>query len=89
MTLIYQADDEIPPRFIVLPLDPSSLLPDSALGASALFTPEGLTLALGTGWEQPPPSYVLRSEDSAEPALRHVEYDSRTTGRSYSASLSA
>jgi hypothetical protein len=75
MTLIFQSDREIPPRFIVMPLDPRSLLPESALGETALFTPAGLSLALGQGWEDPPPAYVLRSEGDAEATLRHVEYD--------------
>ena len=75
MTLVFAADQEFPPRFIVMPLDPRSLLSESALGETALFTPEGMTLALGQGWEDPPPAYVLRSEGQTEPTLRHVEYD--------------
>ncbi len=75
MTLIFQADEKFPPRFIVLPVDPRSLLPQNAIGESALFDPSGLVLALGDGWDQPPPAYVLRSDGQMEPTLRHVEYD--------------
>ena len=75
LTLLFQPDREIPPRFIVMPLDPGSLIPRSALGQTALFTPQGLTLALGPGWEAAPPSNVLRSEDTGETTIRLVEYD--------------
>ncbi len=75
MTLIFQADERFPPRFIVLPVDPRSLLPQNAIGESTLFDPSGLVLALGEGWDQPPPAYVLRSDGQMESTLRHVEYD--------------
>jgi signal transduction histidine kinase len=75
MTLVFRADDKVPPRFIVLPLDPRSLLPQNAIGESALFNPNGLILALGDGWDKPPPAYILRSDSQTESTLRHVEYD--------------
>lgn len=75
MTLIFQADEEFPPRYLVMPLDPRSLLAQSPIGETALFDPSGLTLALGEGWVEPPPSYVLRNTSQSESALRHVEYE--------------
>ncbi len=40
-----------------------------------MFTPSGLTLALGDGWEAPPPSYVLRADAEISTSLRTVEYE--------------
>jgi len=75
MTLVFHADEKLPPRFIVLPLDPRSLLTQNAIGESALFDPSGLILALGGGWDKPPPAYILRSNSQTESTLRHVEYE--------------
>jgi len=75
LTLFFQADDEFPPRFVVIPLVPDTLLPAGASGQTALFTADGVTLARGTGWEAPPPSNVLRIEEGETTPLRTVEYD--------------
>ena len=71
LTLIFRGVGE---RVLVMPLDPSALLPRAAVGQTALFTPHGLTLALGPGWEQAPPSYVLRTEEGE--SLRYLQMDS-------------
>jgi hypothetical protein len=69
VTLIFRGEGE---RYVVMPLNPSALLPKRVLGETALFTPQGLPLALGAGWERSPPAYVLRSEQGA--SLRHIVY---------------
>jgi len=74
LTLVFKADKETPPRFVVMPLDPISLLPKKALGQTALFDMDGATLALGSDWENAPPSYALRA-DPGSSALRYVELE--------------
>ncbi len=64
-TLVYRADREAPARYIVMPLDPVSLLPnagskDLGFGETAIFTRSGGALALSDGWQNAPPGYLLR-----------------------------
>jgi hypothetical protein len=58
LTLFFLADGD-PTRILVMPIDPISLLPRRVLGESALFTPGGITLALGDGWDVPAASTLF------------------------------
>jgi hypothetical protein len=69
VTLIFRGEAE---RMVVMPLNPAALLPQRVLGETALFTPQGLPLAFGAGWERQPPSFILRTENGAN--LRHLVY---------------
>ena len=83
-TLLFRADKETPARFILVPLDPVSLLPlagakrespaGPTLGETALFSKNGAALALSEGWEAAPPEFVLRSE-IAKTSVRYIEFD--------------
>jgi signal transduction histidine kinase len=76
-TLMFRADKERPARYIVMVLDPVSLLPNAGgrnhgFGETAIFTRAGAALALSDGWQNAPPGYLLR-DDAAKPSVRYVD----------------
>ena len=75
LTLLFPAEGTNAGRVIVMPLDPLSLLHDGKLGDSGLFTPNGVALALGAGWQNPPPTIQMRAAPSGADARRRVDYD--------------
>ena len=75
LTLVFRADKDSPPRFIVVPLDPlCAAACRQSGGNTALFDFSGALLALGHGWNRAPPDYVLRIAPGGT-ALRYIEYD--------------
>lgn len=54
LTIILRTD-ETPSRYIVIPLNPKVVIPERALGVTALVAPDGRTLAHSDGAERVPP----------------------------------
>jgi signal transduction histidine kinase len=74
LTLIFRADRETPARFVVVLLNPATVMPSLTIGSSALLTPDGEALALSAGWDAPPPAFVLRMREGGSD-LRYVDDD--------------
>lgn len=72
LTIIFRADRENPPRFVMMLVNPAALVPRATVGGSALLTTDGAALALTQGWPAPPPAYVLRTREGGSD-LREID----------------